>query len=98
MNELDLLQRLGAQTQAETGPPIDVAAAVIQRLAGRPSRTVDRRLAVVTACACGLSVLAMGAAWLSRPAHDTVATLSEAVIHSTGPEALLSLLEPDNEH
>jgi hypothetical protein len=94
MNELDLLRRLGARTCGEVEPRIDVAARVIQRIARRRNRVIDPRLALVSVCACALSALATAGTRPAKPANDTLAALSEAAFNSTGPDALLRVLEP----
>lgn len=94
MNELDVLGRLGAQARGEAEPKIDVAAYVIRRIARRRTRVVDLRLALVSVCACALSAVALFATRPVAPDTDTLAALSEAADNSTGPEALLRVLEP----
>jgi hypothetical protein len=94
MNEFDLLGQLGSRTRDAVAPPIDVAEKVIQRIRRRPTRVVDSRLALVAVGACALSALAIVVPWVRRPEPDTVATLSEVAFNSTGPEALLRVLDP----
>jgi hypothetical protein len=94
MNEFELLAHLGTRAGDAVTPPVDVAGKVIQRIALGRTRLVDSRLALVAVCACSLSAMAIVATWARKPGPDTVATLSEAAFNSTGPEALLRVLEP----
>ncbi|HEY4308750.1 MAG TPA: hypothetical protein VGN12_04785 [Pirellulales bacterium] len=94
MNELDLLRQLGQRADAEAVPAIDVGGRVIQRLAHPRARSVDPRLSLVSACACLLAALAILITWPAYADNDSLSALSEAASNSTGPEALLKVLEP----
>lgn len=93
MNEIDLLRQLGTRMSTEAEPRIDVAARVIQRIRQRRASAIDSRLLLVAACACVLSALTVVVTWSTPPANDSLASLSYAAVMSTGPEAILRVLE-----
>jgi hypothetical protein len=93
MNEVEFLTKLATKSQSETAPALDVAARVIQRIAGGRQRELDLRLPLAGICAVALSVLAILVALPAVPKNDGMAPLSEIANHSTGPEALLKVFE-----
>ncbi len=95
MDEFEFLRQLGTRIGAEADPKIDVAARVIERIGQRRARLLEPRVALVSTCACALSVFAIVAAWSVRPSTtDSMASLSDAAFMNTGPDALLRVLEP----
>ncbi len=94
VNEIELLNRLGAQARDEADPTIDISRQVRRRLRACRVRTVDRPLAWASLTACSLAVLAVTGAILWPSAGDSVAALSELVTSGGEPEVVWRLLEP----
>jgi hypothetical protein len=100
MDDLELLKQLGQLAGADAVPSIDVSARVIRQIArGRqPAQSrrslFDPRLSLISIGACALSVVAIVFTWSAQRNNDSLAALSEAAATNTGPEALLSVLEP----
>ena len=94
MNAFDLLRQFGSQIGTEADVPIDVGARVIQRIRQRRSSTIDPRLSLASIGACALSAVVIAATWSARPANDSLASLSDAAVKATGPDALQRVIEP----
>ena len=94
MDSTNLLRRLGSQAQDEADPQLDVRGSVLHSLHRRQTSSVPQNLAVVALAACSLAAVAAGVIYLPIPEGDSVAYLSQVVMQSAGPEALLQLVEP----
>ncbi|HEY1597984.1 MAG TPA: hypothetical protein VGG64_00180 [Pirellulales bacterium] len=94
MNDFELLRQFGAQMGADADVAIDVSDRVIQRIRHGRSSMIDHRLSLASIGACVLSAAVIAAAWSTQPANDNLASLSDAAVMATGPDALRSVIEP----
>jgi hypothetical protein len=94
MNDFEFLRQFGAQIGAEADVPIDVAGRVIQRIKQGRTSMFDPRLSLASIGACALSAAVIAATWSTKPANDSLASLSDAAVMATGPDALRSVIEP----
>jgi hypothetical protein len=94
MNEFDLLKQFGAQVDAESDLPIDVSARVLQRIRQRQTSVIDPRLSLASLGVCVLSAVVIAATWSAKPAKDSLASLADAAVMTTGPDALQRVIEP----
>lgn len=93
MTESELLQRLSERARQEPAGEIDVAKRVVRRLSRERTPVVDRRLAVVLACACSLSAFGLGLLLTQETVRDPVTEMSRLAVRGTGPNALWRLVE-----
>lgn len=94
MSEFEFLRQLGMRMGAEPEPKIDVVSRVIGQIAQSRTRIVDPRLSLISVCACGLAAFVFLVTWTAYADNNILSPLSEAASRTTGPEALLRVLEP----
>jgi hypothetical protein len=94
MNEFDLLRQFGAQVDSESDFPITVSARVLQRIRQRQVSVIDPRLSLASVGACVLSAVVIVITWSADPTKDSLASLADAAVMTTGPDALRSVIDP----